>query len=103
MAILGIVTCGLAAPLYLGVRDNTILTHVEGSQRANAKTLDAIAMVSRQTHALEAEIKTDEAELAQGNTTVGQILQEAGAAVMQLEKDQASICAAVHVTCSASP
>jgi hypothetical protein len=93
---------------------NSTVMDVANAQTNHAETLDKIERLSVQENSNAAQIKhlvqeiaTFQLEQAQGNTTVGQILREAGAEVAALQASQAKIelsvaqlCSSAHITCA---
>lgn len=70
----------------------TVVGVVQGSQTNHSATLGKIQSAIDATHHL-AKLQ------AQGDTTVGTILKEAGAVVQVLEADMAAVCAATGANC----
>lgn len=100
--------CGLVAVLvvftlafqaYNAFETRTIVSG-HNSELAQIKTLEQQIAKGQKNHAVTLDqIHALATELKAGNATVSQILIEAGAAVKQLEADQAALCAGLHINC----
>jgi hypothetical protein len=90
---------GFALVGFLAFNSWQTVHDVQNAQSNHAETLNAIKAEQVKLDTLANEIHQFQIAQGQGNTTVGQILREAGAEVAALQASQHAICVAVHANC----
>jgi heme/copper-type cytochrome/quinol oxidase subunit 2 len=90
---------GVALIGFLAFNSWQTVHDVQNAQSNHSQTLNAIKADAVKIDALANQIHQYQVEQGQGNSTVGQILREAGAEVAALQASQHAICVAVHANC----
>jgi heme/copper-type cytochrome/quinol oxidase subunit 2 len=90
---------GVALIGFLAFNSWQTVHDVQNAQSNHSQTLNAIKADAVKIDALANQIHQYQVEQGQGNSTVGQILREAGAEVTALQASQHAICVAVHANC----
>lgn len=98
IVVAAFVFLGILAGLTLG-NTNTTVNDLSHASTQHGETLTHIDRVATHVDSLAKEVKAEVAGLKTGNTTLSQLLVEAGTTASQLKTDQLAICAALHAGC----